>query len=477
MLRRESDDVRSGRLAPRLLAGAAVTLALCAAAARMVSAEPQGPPVPSYRIFLTDGTPLVSVGEFARTNGRVVFTVPLGWPSKPDTLQTVSLPESAVDWDRTERYTDAVRHQSYTSTRGEADFAVLTGAVARALGDIAFAADPSSKLAIASDIRRQLLEWPATHFAYRSADVRDLTARVEEAISEIRAGSGHRTFDLSLVAMIEPPTEPLLAEPHLKDVLDYASAVAQLTDRGRDRLTLQENILAVLDRHKREVPRDWYAATRRAVAFSIQRERQLDRDYSGLAARTLREARKLEDDANVPALERLAAEARKEDGRLGSQRPETMQGLLASLDASTAKAKAAREALDRYKYRKSAYRSYQRSIDDSLGQFDDVRDEIGALRSSLGLKSRRLSKTEKRVSAIEVGLLPIRPPAELGAAHDLLLSSARLMREALRLQRGSTGPGGAAAIQNASAAAAGALLLLDTARARIGEFFRNPAAP
>jgi hypothetical protein len=217
MLRRECNDAKRGLCARRLRASVALAIALCAAPAGTAAAGPQGPSTPSYRIFLTDGTPLVSLGEFARVNGRVVFTVPLGVPSNPDALQTVSLPDSAVDWERTERYTDAVRHQTYVLTRGEEDYAALTGAVARALGDIAFATDPSSKLAIAAEIRRQLLEWPAAHSGYRSANVRDLTAHVEEAISAIRAGSGQRTFDLSLVAMIEPPSEPLLPEPTMKD--------------------------------------------------------------------------------------------------------------------------------------------------------------------------------------------------------------------------------------------------------------------
>jgi hypothetical protein len=469
--------VRKGRRVPRLRTSVVLALALCAVPAGAAASQPQGLPAPSFRIFLTDGTPLISVGEFARANGRVVFTIPLGWPSNPDAIQTVSLPESAIDWERTERYTDTVRHQSYASARGEEDYAALTGAVARALGDIAFAADPSSKLAIAADVRRQLLEWPAAHSAYRSADVRELTARVEEAISEIRAGSGERTFDLSLVAMIEPPSEPLLPEPDLKDVIDYASAVAQMTDRRRDRLTLQESILTVLDRRKRQVPKDWYSATRQVLVWSIDRERKLDRDYAGLSSRTLREARKLEEDADVAALERLAADARKEDGRLGYQRPDTMQTLLASLAASTENAKGMREAIERYKHRTSAYRAYQRNISASLGKFDDVAGDIGAVKALTVLKDRRLSKAEKRVSAIEVSLLPVTPPAELGAAHDLLLSSARLMREALRLQRGATSSGDAAATQNASAAAAGALLLLETARTRIDEFFRKPAAP
>jgi hypothetical protein len=263
----------------------------------------------------------------------------------------------------------------------------------------------------------------------------------------------------------------------LKDSLDYAAAVAQMTDSRRDRLSLQQSILAVLDRRKRQVPRDWYSATRKGLVRSIEREHALDRDYAELASRTLRAARGREEDADVAALDRLVADAQKEDARLGYQRPETMEALLASLAVSSAKAREKREAIDRYKYRKSAYRSYRRHIDDSLGKFDDVKEDIGEVKALEGPEGRRLSKAEQRVSAIEVGLLPATPPAELGPAHDLLVSSARLMREALRLQRGATSSGDAAAARNASAAAAGALLLLETARTRIDAFFRKPAAP
>jgi len=477
MLRRNCDDVRLGRRAPRVRAFAAAALVCCALPGVAAHGRGAGGAAPSYRIFLADGTPLVAFGEFARANGRVVFTIPIGSPASPDKLQVVSLPDSIVDWDRTDRYTDAVRHQQYASTRGEEDYAALTGAVARALGEIAFATDPSAKLAIAADIRRQLLEWPAAHFAYRSADVRELTAHVEAAISDIRAGSGQRTFDLSLVAMIEPPSEPLLPEPQMKDSLASAAAVAQMTGDRRERLSLQQSILEVLDRRKPLVPRDWYSATRKALVSSIERERQLERDYNDLVSHTLRDARRREAEADVAALERLAAAAQDEDARLGQQRPARIQALLASLAASTSRAREQRAAIERYKYRKSTYRAYRRHIGNSLEQFDDVADEIGAVKALEALKGRRLSKTEKRVSAIEVSLLPAQPPSELGAAHALLVSSARLMREALRLRRGASGTGDAAAAQNASAAAAGALLLLETARNRIGEFFRPPAVP
>jgi hypothetical protein len=450
--------------------------ALCVVGAAAAEAAPQRGAGPSYRIFLTDGTPLISLGEFARAGGHVIFTVPIGPPSNPDALQVVTLPESAVDWDRTERYTDAVRHRQYAATRGDEDFAALAGAVARALGDIAFATDSSAKLAIAADIRRQLLEWPAAHFGYRSSDVLELTTHVEEAISAIRAGAGQRTFDLSLVAMIEPPSEPLLPEPGLQEALTRAAAVAQAADTRRERVTLQESIIAVLDRRKRELPKDWYAATRKDLARRVGREQDLDRAYADLAARTLRDARERETDADVAGLEQLAARVQREDARLGYQRPETIQALLATLAASAASAREKRAARERYESRRSAYKSYRRSIGDTFGKFDEVIEDIVAVRAFAALTGQRLSRTEKRVGTIVVSLLPAQPPPELASAHELLLSSARLMGQALRLQRGPAAARGEAS-QNASAAAAGALLLLDSARGRIDEFFRKPAGP
>jgi len=434
-------------------------------------------PLPSYRIFLTDGTSLVSFGEFARANGRVVFTVPIGLPSSPDALHIVTLPDSVVDWERTDRYTEAVRLQRYAMTRGEEDYTVLTAAVARALGDMAFAPDAGAKLGIAAEIRRQLIEWPSSHLGYRASDVRELTAIVEEAISDVRVGSGQRAFDLSLVAIIEPPAERLLPEPTLQDSIELASTAAKTTDAGRERRSLQQSILSVLERRKPSLPKSWYSSTRRGLTWSIEREAELERQYARLATRALGSAA---DDAargDVAALEHLAADVRREDDRLGRQRPGSVRALLAALAARMETARAVRLAIDRWEYRNSVYATYRDRIDASLDRFRGVVEDIGAVRAMSGLKPGRLSKTDKRISAIEVGLLPIDPPAELRPAHDMLVSAARLMRAAVRLRRSAVLSGEMQVAQNASAAAAGGLLLLETARTRIDEFFRRPVLP
>ena len=50
-----------------------------------------------FRLFLTDGTSLVSYGEFARVDDRVVFSLASGSVEEPR-LQVATLPASRIDW-------------------------------------------------------------------------------------------------------------------------------------------------------------------------------------------------------------------------------------------------------------------------------------------------------------------------------------------------------------------------------------------
>src|SRR3990172_2455100 len=76
------------------------------------------------RVFLTDGSALVSYGEPARVGDRVVFSMPTAATPNPP-LHLVSLPADRVDWDRTNRYAASARAARYLQTRAEADYAVL----------------------------------------------------------------------------------------------------------------------------------------------------------------------------------------------------------------------------------------------------------------------------------------------------------------------------------------------------------------
>jgi len=88
------------------------------------------------RVFLTDGTSLVSYGEPARVNDRVIFSMPTAATPNPP-LHLVNLPVSRVDWDRTNRYAATARASHYLETQAESDYASLSNDVASTLNEVA----------------------------------------------------------------------------------------------------------------------------------------------------------------------------------------------------------------------------------------------------------------------------------------------------------------------------------------------------
>ena len=97
-----------------------------------------------YRVFLRDGSTLLSYGEFARVSDRVVISLPIGGSAASPDLHLLSIPAESVDWEKTDAYADSVRATRYASTRGPDDFALLSQAVSRALTDIALTTDPAA---------------------------------------------------------------------------------------------------------------------------------------------------------------------------------------------------------------------------------------------------------------------------------------------------------------------------------------------
>ena len=170
-----------------------------------------------YRLFLMDGTTLISYGEFSRVADRVVFSIPLGATEEAPALELVSIPQTAVDWERTDRYSEAVRARRYAETSGENDFARLSVRVAEALNQIALTIEPRRRLAMAVEARGNLARWPADNFGFRAADVAQLVAMLDEVISELRVAAGQSSFDLTLVANVTPSfPAPLMPEPSFR---------------------------------------------------------------------------------------------------------------------------------------------------------------------------------------------------------------------------------------------------------------------
>ena len=427
-----------------------------------------------YRIFLKTGTPLVSWGEFARVGDRVAFTMALGDPNRPDTLQMVSLPSDVIDWDRTNLYADTVRSRRYAQTRGESDYKALTDEMARALTSIAFSTDSVARLAVAEQVRRRLVEWPAQHFSYRSADVRDLAGAVEETIAGIRADAGERHFSIDLVATVEPPSALLLDAPTTRQSIELAAEVARSTDVPADRMSLQAAILLTLARSQPSMDADWVTATRHRVSDDAKAGARSDRQYAGLMSRAARDAGQRAARADVKGVERVLADVRRKDDKLGRRRTVDIKTLVAALESQLDTARRRRLDLDRWQYRDETYRTYRRGVESSLKLLDDVMKAAEAIRSMSGPDLRGLTVAGHRL--VEAGAVAalLSPPDELRASHDTLVSAVQLMQAAVGTRRTAMQTSDIEAARNASAAAAGALLLVGRARDEIDAFFAPP---
>jgi len=199
-----------------------------------------------YRIFLRDGSTLVSYGDYARVADRVVVSIPIGGLEEATpTLHLVSISESSVDWERTDQYAAATRARHYATTQGEADFDSLSTDVARALHDVATTKDAARRLALATEARRMLSDWPASHYGYRATDVAQLSALLDDAVGELRVAAGLPRVDLSLVATAAPlpPNVPEIPPPTLRESIEQAFRAASVVDDPSERVSLLEAIV------------------------------------------------------------------------------------------------------------------------------------------------------------------------------------------------------------------------------------------
>src|SRR5947209_3876321 len=286
-----------------------------------------------FRLFLKDGTTLVSYGEFARVGDRVVLSIPTGAPQANPALQVVTLAADRVDWDRTNRYADSARAAHYVTSQAELDYAAISNDVARTLNEVAMAPDNAKRLALVERARKTLAEWPQSHFNYRAAEVRQMLTLLDEAIADLRASNGSGRFDLSLTAFASdsPVLEPLLPPPTLKDAIEQTLLAARVTDSSAEREALLDAALASLDRGAGALPADWATTTRAETTAALQVERRIGRTYRLFSTRMLAQGQQRARRADVRGLEEVLATIRRRDAALGRKRPDDINSLMTAV--------------------------------------------------------------------------------------------------------------------------------------------------
>ncbi|MEN3337645.1 MAG: hypothetical protein V7647_1321 [Acidobacteriota bacterium] len=460
------------RLVWRLSRVAIVVLSLATgagAAPLQVTPNDRAPSVPVqqpadtalYRIFLGDGATLVSYGEFARVGDRVVLSIPVGelTGAGAPNLQLVSIPQSAVDWDRTNRYSEAVRARRYAETRGEADFAILGARVVEALNQISSTDDPARRLAMAQEARQNLSRWPADNFGYRARDVAQLTGMLDDVISELRVAAG-LTNRVSLAATTVPPEEPPLAPPDFRETMEQAMTVAALTPDPGERISLLRGIALAL----RNAPStDWGAVLSVRAAGELSAELRVEKAYNLLASSTLAAANARAALGDLRGVQGLVERVLQADDRLGRKRPQNTSALLAALEWRLGEAARVRQARDAWAVRQTAFTIYRHAIDRAVQELRDARKALVAIRERSGPAALVLPRMEQRLVMGKQMLAVISPPAELDAAHGIFRAAFQMAIRAASDRRNAISSNNTKLAWDAASAAAGALMLLDRA--------------
>ena len=455
----------------RGIAAAALVAAVLVIPARAAAAED----ATLLRVFLTDGTSLVSYGEPAKVGDRIVFSMPTGSGPMPP-LQLVDMPAARVDWDRTSRYAVSARATHYIQTQAETDYATLSNDVATTLNDVTQTTDSAKRLQLVERARKTLAEWPLNHYNYRQNEVRQMLTMLDEAIADLRAASTPGRYELTLSAFVDPLTiaEPLLPAPTVQESIEQTLKAARAVDVAADRTALLGAALVTIDREKTSLPADWVVAKRAETEAAIQVERRVDRSYQLLTRRYVRLANQSARAANVKSLAWLLTRIRVRDAALGAKRPEAVAALIAEVEAKLDAARLLQLARERFALRAPELRSYRLAIAAPMDLFTELKAPLEDIKALSGSPPGALATLQRSASRLAKLVADVVPPEEAVGAHALLLSAVQLAGNAAQIRREAALAGDMTRAWDASSAAAGALMLGAKARTDIIAALRPP---
>ena len=413
-----------------------------------------------FRLFLHDGSTVVSYGEFSRVGDRVVISIPIGGGPESPELQVVSIAADSVDWDKTDAYADAARAARYAVTRGPDDFALLNEAVSRALSDIGLAPDPGRKVAMAAEARQNVMRWTADHYGYQADRVAQMAALFDQVVSDVKAGEGVPNFDLAMVAgRAAPPEAPVLPPPTLRERLEQALRAAAFTPDAADRTSLLRAIVTSL----RDVHETWSAGLQTQAGAALQIELVADAAYARLSTSLLRAADVEMRGGRVLGVERLVRRALLGDDRLGHRRPQEMAALLATLDTRLDGARKVRLAQDQWAARLDALRQYDHAVAAVAQLLRESHAALESIEKLAGPPMPALTRLAQRMTTAAAVLASLTVPTEAQSAHALFKDAVLLGRRAADQRRQAVLSGEMRTAWEAASAASGAIMLAERA--------------
>jgi hypothetical protein len=434
---------------------------------------------PLFRVFLKDGTTLISYGELARVGDRVVFSMPTSVDTDTPQLHLVDISSDRVDWVRTTNYAESARATRYLETRAEPDYTKLTTEIAQALNDVALTAEPAKRLPIVERARKRLADWPPSHYNYKQSDVRQMLSMLDEVIADLRAATGAQHFDLNLVATVDAPplVEPLLPDPGHQEIIEQTLAAAALTDSPAERTSLLAVAVAAIDRDAAFLPVIWAEETKATATSAITRELEINRVYRHLETQMIGLADERARAADVRGVQAVIAKVKASDQALGGYRPNEVNSILASIDERLDAARRLRLERDRWALRLPELRAYREAMSEPLQKLTRLTTALEDIKALTGSGPEALGLILKTSTDIQKVADTVHPPDELRDLHSLMMSATLLAQSAAKLRRQAALTGDMARAWDASSAAAGALMLTERVRTEMQSAFRLPQLP
>lgn len=435
----------------------------------------------AFRLFLLDGSEVATYGEASRVGDDVIAMVPTGLDDADgEALQAVTLPADAVDWARTDEYLRAVRLAQYRAASSEREYAAFTADVAATLDRVASTPDPLARIAMVEGVRRRLAAWPDEHYGDKQDEAARMLDLLDDVLVGLRAAAGQREFAFALSSGSapsppSPPPPPLRPAPTLQEIVMQALAVAPHVESAYEREALLTRALATVRRGDTTWDRDWRRRTERTLERRLSDERRVARAYEVLRERVLDRAGRLAAAADVRALLALRADTVRRDERLGRQRSIEMTALLTHLETQLASARQLRLALDRWEARRPVLDAYRRAMLDLFESAGPVLHALDDVRTLSGPPLDELERARAILKGVEVMSQRLQPPDEGRSLLALLASAVQMADTALVRRRAATQAADLSEAWDASAAAAGALLVFDRLRDDLAALLQPPA--
>ena len=165
-----------------------------------------------------------------------------------------------------------------------------------------------------------------------------------------------------------------------------------------------------------------------------------------------------------------------EDDKLGRRQPADIDALVATLNAQVDAANELKAARAQWSRRAPAYRRYRRSMNGAFNAFKSATPVLEKIKTMTGPPAREIGEAASRLAKADRNIAKVVPPEELAASHALVRSAWELAQNAMRLRVDSVSANNVAGEQQASSAAAGALMLYTKARADLTAQMERPSA-